>query len=320
MKSRKDQTEVRYPGVMVKVQEYLRQKGSGRVTTAMVVDHVNHTRTTVSSAMATLSRMPDTGLSDVSAGLYNYTAALDKEWVERQRRNGVDVPQPGTGTTEPLLKITHPVRPTPAVIPKRRTTTPVPEEPVVVVSTPRRTPDTQFTRDGAPRQRKPMQRDLGLRVVRWLSLPENKGSIFSIAEVAEGIEALSSSVSVILRQQAESNDWPTKRIMPGTLYTIPLSAAEQDELDRTDPEMDVVVPEVRQPEPEVQPQPPAEQPSAPVQPTPPPAPAAAPEPAPEPVAQADDNMVLLEKLAETVPGKWLTQDADGGIYWLERLR
>jgi hypothetical protein len=119
-----DPKEVRYPGVQVKVQEYLRRKGSGRVTTAIVVDNVGHNRTTVASAMASLARTPDTGLSDVSAGLYNYTAALDKEHVAQMKRDGVDVPQPGTTVTDPQLKVTHAPRPTPASLPSRRTTPP----------------------------------------------------------------------------------------------------------------------------------------------------------------------------------------------------
>lgn len=311
-----DSTEVRYPGVQVKVQEFLRQRGDGRVTTSIVQAAVGHNRTTVASAMATLARTPDTGLSDVSAGLYNYTSALDAEWVRRRRRDGIDVPQPGTTVTDPALKVTHPARPTPASLPGRRTTTPVKEEPVVVVTAARAQAmeDNGTTRAGTPRQRRPMQRDVGLRALRWLSSPENKGDIFSATEVAQGIGALQSSVSTVLRHMADGPDWPVRRIMPGTLYTVPLTAAEQAERERVDAgdALDVrkpeTVPEAVTPEPAV------------AAPEPPPAPVAAPEPAPEPAVAADDSMVLLEKLAETVPGKWLTQDADGHIYWLERLR
>lgn len=306
-----ESTEVRYPGVQGKVQEFLRRRGDGHVTTSDVTANVTATRTTLSSVMAVLARTTDTGVSHVSAGLYRYTRALDKEYVAKMKRDGIDVPQPGTTTSDPALKVSHPVRPTPAVIPQKRTQ---PGEPVVVVSAREihnsaetSPPDLGVTRAGTPRQRRPMQRDIGVRTLRFLQAPENKGEIFSIAEVAEAIGSLHSSVSHALRVQADSPDFPVRRIMPGTLYTVPLSAAEESERDQTgQPAVDEAPPAVT-PEP-VQP--------APVQPVPEPEPVQPPEPA----LPADDNMLLLEKLAETEPGKWLTRDADGQIFWLEQLR
>jgi hypothetical protein len=309
-----DPTEVRYPGVQGKVQEYLRRRGDGHVTTSDVTANVEANRTTLASVMAVLARTSDTGVSHVSAGLYRYTRALDKEYVARMKRDGIDVPQPGAVTSDPALKVSHPVRPTPAVIPQKRTH---PGEPVVVVSArdahlevPAETPaPLGLTKGGTPRQRRPMQRDIGVRTLRFLQLPENKGEIFSITEVAEAIGSLHSSVSHALRVQADSPDFPVRRIMPGTLYTVPLSAAEEAERDRdvqpaAGESPPAATPESVQPEP-VQPEP--------VQPAP--EPVQPPEPSP-----ADDNMLLLEKLAETAPGKWLTQDAEGQIFWLEKLR
>ena len=306
-----DPTEVRYPGVQTKVQEYLRQRGDGHVTTADVTASVKATRTTLSSVMAVLARTSDTGLSHISAGLYRYTRALDKEYVAQKKRDGIDVPQPGAGVEDPALRVPHPPRPTPADVPQRRT---YPGEPVVVVSarevhhsmeTSPPAPDLGTTRDRTPRKRKPMQRDIGTRVLRFLQAPENKGDIFSISEVAEGIGALHSSVSTVLRLQAENPDFPVKRIMPGTLYTIPLSAAELAEREHGE---FPAAPEVRQPEPEAAPEPVPEPEPAPV-------------PVPAPAApRADDSMVLLEKLYQVEPGKWLTKDVDGNFRWLEDLR
>jgi len=312
---KQDPTEVRYPGIQAKVQDYLRRRGSGRVTTAIVLENVGHNRTTISSAMATLARTPDTGLTDVSAGLYNYTAALDKEFVARLKRDGVDLPQPGATVTDPALKVTHPPRPTPAVIPPRRTTTPVHEDPVVVVTarTPKpeaSVPAATLTRAGTARQRRPMQRDVNVRALRFLQ--ENKGDIFSIAEVADGIGALPSSVSVILRNMAAASDFPVKKIMPGTLYTIPLTAGELSALERAEAAPEPVQ---QAPAPAPAPEPEPEPVIAPE-----PVPAPVPVAVPEPVQQADDSMILLEKLAETVPGKWLCRDADGQIFWVEKLR
>lgn len=325
-----DPAEVRYPGVQAKVQEYLRQRGDGHVTTADVTANVNATRTTLSSVMAVLARTSDTGLTHVSAGLYRFTRALDKEYVAQKKRDGIDVPQPGASVEDPALKITHPPRPTPADVPQRRT---YPGEPVAVVSareihhsmeTSPSGPGLGVTRDGTPRKRKRMQRDIGVRALRFLQAPENKGDIFSISEVAEAIGALHSSVSTVLRLQAESADFPVKRIMPGTLYTVPLSAAEEEkEWERAtlsaSPELQgsrdraanahaegrtTSLDEELQAAPVAKPE----------APEPEPAPAPAPIPAP-----ADDNMVLLEKLAELEPGTWIATDADRRVYRLTEL-
>lgn len=288
----------RYPGVEVKVREFLRkraeERGDGHVTTAVVTEGLgSYNRTTVASAIATLARRNGTGVSNVAAGLYRYTRALDEEYVARKARDGVTIPAPGSATTDPGLKVS-PATP--------------PEAPVVTVASPISvTPADDLTRAGTPRLRRPIHRDQGLRALRFLR--EHPNEPFSLAELAREVGSYSSSsLSAPLRKFAEDPSMPVYRIMPGTLYVWRGQEVEQDE--------PLQVPEPAAPEPVAEPAAPVAAP----EPAPAPAPAPAPEPAPKPAAPADDNMVLLEKLAETEPGKWLSRDADGQIFWLEKLR